>query len=54
MAYTLTARDREDCRRWVEHSDVKPWHHGILVPGVKRDTPLSFDPLPGIAAQVVH
>lgn len=54
VAYTLTARDREDCRRWVEHSAAKPWHHGILVPGVKRDTPLSFDPLPGIAAQVVH
>lgn len=54
MAYTLTARDREDCRRWVEHSAAKPWHHGILVPGVRRDTPLTFDPLPGIAAQVVH
>lgn len=53
-AYMLTARDREDCRRWVEHSAAKPWNHGIFVPGVRRDTPLLFDPLPGIAAQVVQ
>lgn len=54
LAFTLTARDREDCRMWVERAASFPWHHGILVPGVHRDTPLLVEPLPGLAAQVVH
>lgn len=54
VSFALTARDHEDCRRWVEHSAAQPWNKGILVPGVKRDTPLLFEPLPGLAAQVVR
>lgn len=53
LAFTLTARDREDCRLWVDQSAAQPWRHGILVPGVRRDTPLLVEPLPGLAAQVV-
>ena len=50
----ITARDREECRRWVDLCVAHPVHDGILLPGPRRDAPLFADPVRGLYEEILR
>ena len=50
----ITARDREECRKWVDLCVANPVLGGILLPGPRRESPQFAEPLDGVYSEVLR